>query len=84
MKKIFIFVLLGLFLVSANVVINKVVSTPATPKIVLVKSFIVQSDATDVFAYVSARVREGFIVKSIAGANDGQTYSTWVVVLEKY
>lgn len=57
---------------------------PAKPKSVLIKSFTYQGDSDNVAEYVRQKIRSGYILKSVDGANDGQYNSTWIVVMEKY
>lgn len=57
---------------------------PAVPKTHIVKEFVYQSNSDNVAEFIRGKVKDGWIVKQVSGANDGQYYSTWIVVMEKY
>ena len=57
---------------------------PLKPKLTLVKSFLLESDSEQVAEYIKNQIKNGYILKSVEGANDGRYYSTWIVIMEKY
>lgn len=57
---------------------------PATPKTFCTKYFSSEIDAKYVEKYIHAKMKQGWILKAVEGANYGETRSTWIVVMEKY
>jgi len=85
MKNLFYFTLgiILITLVSATTVSIMTVK-PSTPKTFIVKYFYSESDAGNVSKFIMGKMKEGWILKQVSGTNDGEYYSTWIVVMEKY
>jgi len=84
MKTTILIILCAFLSISASVVTTTMVSQPATPRVVIVKPFrALYGLEDDIQQFVSKKVREGYIVKSIAMMDD-ETISKGIVVMEKY
>ena len=77
---VFTFCLLSFSAISTDIMTIK----PATPKHILVKSFPNEYSSQNVADFIKTNCIQGWILKSVEGANYGQTPSTWIVVMEKY
>lgn len=75
-------VIVGLLSSAATIQVTK--TQPIKPKYFITKSFTVEHNSRNVEKYVNYHMKKGWIVTHIEGASDGQYYSTWIVVLEKY
>jgi hypothetical protein len=79
-------IILGVLLVvlisatTANIMTIK----PAKPRYTQIKYFYKEYDAENVSIYIKSKIKKGWILKEVEGANDTQTYSTWIVIMEKY
>lgn len=85
MKNLMYFIsgIIFVFLISATTV-SVITVKPQTPKHYLTKSFVMEYDSENVRDYVKLQIKNGWILKEIEGANNGQYRSTWIVVMEKY
>ena len=81
-----IYFMLGIALVilTSATTVSVMTVKPEKPKLTLIKSFWLESDSEQVAKYIKNQVKNGYILKSVEGANDGQSYSTWIVIMEKY
>jgi hypothetical protein len=70
-------------LISATTV-NIMTVKPAKPRYTQVKYFTDEYDAENVADYISYKISNGWILKEVEAANDSQSRSTWIVVVEKY
>lgn len=85
MKQAFYFILgITLVILTSATTVSVMTVKPSKPKLTLVKSFWLESDSEQVAEYIKNQIKNGYILKSVAGANDGQYNSTWIVVMEKY
>lgn len=57
---------------------------PAYPKYTIVKDFGYEYSSENVANYIRAKIKEGYIMKSVEGSNRSTTASTWIVIMEKY
>lgn len=77
MKKILVtgisMVVLGIILMSATY----------KQKVTIVKSMSQEYDSERAAEYIKQRIREGYTLTHLEGANDGQYNSTWIIVMEK-
>jgi uncharacterized membrane-anchored protein YitT (DUF2179 family) len=77
MKKILVtgisMIVLGIILMSATY----------KHKVTLVKSMTFESNSDNVAEYIRQRIREGYTLTHLEGANDGEYDSTWIIVMEK-
>jgi hypothetical protein len=85
MKKAFYLILgIALVVLTSATTVNIMTVKPAPPKLYMVKTFTKEYSCENVGNYISQQMKKGWILKEVEGANDGQSYSTWVVVMEKY
>lgn len=89
MKKQLLFFLLGGFAflcIGAGVATSTNILTvkPATPKSTIVKLFNSEGDGKNVSEFITLKVKEGWIVKSVSSGVWSQYRQTWIVVMEKY
>lgn len=85
MKNAF-YVLLGITLIilTSATTVSVMTVKPAKPKYFICKFFKNQSDAEEVNDFVKTQMKKGWVLKEIEGANDSKTFSTWIVIMEKY
>lgn len=85
MKNAF-YVLLGIALIilTSATTVSVMTVKPAKPKYFICKFFNNQSDAEEVNNFVKTQMKKGWVLKEIEGANDTKTFSTWIVIMEKY
>lgn len=79
-------VILGLLLVmliSATTVKIMTVK-PAKPRYTQIKYFCNEYNAENIAYYIEIKIAKGWILKEVEAANDSQSLSTWIVVMEKY
>jgi hypothetical protein len=70
-------------LISATTV-NIMTVKPAKPRYTQVKCFTLEYNAENVANYIETKINRGWILKDVEAANDSQSSSTWIVVVEKY
>lgn len=73
-----------LIMLTSATTVSVMTVKPAKPKLTLVKSFWSENNSEQVAEYIKNKIKNGYILKSIEGANDGKYHSTWIVVMEKY
>lgn len=87
MKNLVLSFIAGIFfclLMGAGAMQTMTVSQPAQPKAVLTKSFRTMFGLEgDIKEFIDAKVKEGYIVKSVAMMDD-DSWSKGIVVMEKY
>jgi hypothetical protein len=85
MKKAFYFILgVSLIILTSATTVSVMTVKPETPKQFIIKSFIYEADSEDVAKYIKVQMKQGWILKSVEGANYSRDYSCWIVVMEKY
>ena len=79
-------IILGVLLIvlisatTANIMTVK----PAKPRYTQIKYFTNEYNAENVAYYIETKIERGWILKECEAANDSQSRSTWIVVMEKY
>jgi hypothetical protein len=86
MKNNIAFFLLGIFLIilTSATTVSVMTVKSATPKYFIVESFKAETNSGNVALFINDKMRQGWILKSVEGANWSTNQSTWIVVLEKY
>lgn len=85
MKNTFYFMLgIVLVILTSATTVSVMTVKPAKPKLTLVKSFLSEIGSEQVAEYIKNQVKNGYILKSVEGANNGKYQSTWIIVMERY
>jgi hypothetical protein len=85
MKKAFYFLLgISLIILTSAGTVSVMTVIPAQPKFFIVKTFVYKQDSEEIGIFIKEQMRKGWILKEVEGANDEQSASTWLVVMEKY
>ena len=77
MKKILV---TGISMIALGIIL---MSATYKHKVTIVKSMTLESNSDRAADYIRQRIREGYTLTHLEGANDGQYNSTWIIVMEK-
>jgi len=86
MKNQILTFLLGIFITVslASTTSNLLTVKPASPKYIIVQPFPREDNSVVVSKFINKKIKEGWLLKEVEGANYSEGFSTWIVVMEKY
>lgn len=85
MKNVFYFILgIAVVILTSATTVSVMTVKPQPPRIYMVKNFNGLWDSNKVATYINQQMKEGWELKEVEGANQGQYDSSWIVVMQKY
>lgn len=85
MKKAFYFILgIALVILTSATTVSVMTVKPQPPRMYMVKNFNGVWSSEKVGTYINQQMKEGWELKEVEGANQGEYDSTWIVVMVKY